>query len=35
MIASTRVPSVQMDYYWVGANNRWWYVYANPLRQDG
>jgi hypothetical protein len=33
VVASCRVPSVRMDYYWIGAGQRWWYVYANPLRE--
>jgi hypothetical protein len=35
VVASCRVPSVRMDYYWIGAGQRWWYVYANPLREAG
>lgn len=35
IVACTRVPSVQMDYYWVGAANKWWFVYGNPISNDG
>ena len=33
VVASCRVPSMQLDYYWIGACQQWWFVYANPLRE--
>jgi hypothetical protein len=35
IIACTRVPSVQRDYYWIGAAKKWWYIYSNEIRNDG
>ena len=35
IIACTRVPSVQRDYYWIGAAKKWWYVYSCEIRNDG
>lgn len=33
IVACARVPSVQMDYYWIGANNQWYYVYGAEIQQ--
>lgn len=35
IIACTRVPSVQRDYYWIGAAKKWWYIYSSEIRNDG
>jgi hypothetical protein len=35
IIACTRVPSVQKDFYWIGAAKKWTYVYEADIRNDG
>jgi hypothetical protein len=30
-VASVRVPASRMDCYWIGANNRWYYVWSREL----
>lgn len=33
-VACVRVPTVNMDYYWVGAAGRWFYVYSTQLGNE-
>jgi hypothetical protein len=35
IIACTRVPSVQKDFYWIGAAKKWTYIYEADIRNDG
>ena len=30
-VACVRVPAARMDFYWVGAAHKWWYVYGRQL----
>jgi hypothetical protein len=32
-IACARVPSVQMDYYWIGLHHTWYYLYGTKIQQ--
>jgi hypothetical protein len=31
-IACARVPSVQMDYYWIGMHHKWYYLYGTKIQ---
>jgi hypothetical protein len=33
-VACVRVPSANMDFYWVGAMQNWYYVYSSQLSND-
>ena len=35
LIVCVRVPSVQKDFYWIGAAKRWTYFYEVDIRNDG
>lgn len=35
LIVYVRVPSVEKDFYWIGAAKRWTYVYEVDIRNDG
>jgi hypothetical protein len=35
LIVCLRVPSVQKDFYWIGAAKRWTYFYEVDIRNDG
>jgi len=34
IISCVRVPSAKRDFYWVGANSQWYYVYAMDIAED-
>lgn len=33
IVATVRVPAAQMDYYWIGIHENWYYVYSSELKE--
>lgn len=34
ILAIARVPSVETEYYWVGAANKWWFIFPKSMRSS-